>query len=133
MKHFQGEPKSTDLQLVEEELPPVRNGEFLVEAEYLSVDPYMRPYIQRFPVGVTMIGSQVAKIIESKHPDFPVGKRVVGYFGWRTHTIINQEMSSGDNFTGQKTTSCIRFKRFAIIIVFRSFRNARKHSILWSF
>ncbi|XP_029040257.1 prostaglandin reductase 1-like [Osmia bicornis bicornis] len=102
VKHFQGEPKSTDLQLVEEELPPVRNGEFLVEAEYLSVDPYMRPYIQRFPVGVTMIGSQVAKIIESKHPDFPVGKRVVGYFGWRTHTIINQEMSSGDNITGQK-------------------------------
>ena len=33
----------------------------LTEAVYLSVDPYMRPYTERIPVGVTMIGSQVAK------------------------------------------------------------------------
>lgn len=49
-----------------------------------------------------MIGSQVAKIIESKHPDFPVGKRVVGYLGWRTHTIINQEMLCENDLIGQK-------------------------------
>jgi len=60
-----------------------------VEAEYFSVDPYMRPYVQRLPLGVTMIGGQVAKIIESKNPDFPVGKRIVGNFGWRMHTIVN--------------------------------------------
>lgn len=60
-----------------------------MEAEYLSVDPYMRPYVQRYPVGITMIGSQVAKIVESRNPNYPVGKRVVGYLGWRTHTIIN--------------------------------------------
>lgn len=63
--------------------------EYLAEAEYFSVDPYMRPYVQRFPLGITMIGTQVAKIIESRNPDFPVGKRVVGQMGWRTHTIIN--------------------------------------------
>ncbi|XP_003701327.1 prostaglandin reductase 1 [Megachile rotundata] len=91
-KHFEGEPKPTDLQLVEEELPPVRNGEFLVEAEFLSVDPYMRPYVLRYPVGITMIGSQVAKIIESKNSDFPVGRKILGYFGWRTHTIVTQQM-----------------------------------------
>ncbi|XP_011690438.1 PREDICTED: prostaglandin reductase 1-like isoform X2 [Wasmannia auropunctata] len=89
VNHFVGEAKSTDLKLVEEELPPLQNGEYLVEAEYLSVDPYMRPYVQRFPRGITMIGSQVAKIIESKNPDFPVGKRIVGSLGWRTHTIVN--------------------------------------------
>lgn len=63
--------------------------EYLVEAEYLSVDPYMRAYVQRVSLGVTMIGSQVAKIIESKNSDFPVGKRIVGNLGWRTHTIVN--------------------------------------------
>lgn len=36
-------------------------SEVLVEALYLSVDPYMRPYMERFPVGATMIGGQVAK------------------------------------------------------------------------
>lgn len=72
--------------------------EYLLEAEYFSVDPYMRPYIQRFPVGITMIGSQVAKIIESKNPDFPVGKKVVANIGWRTHTIINPNAKSNVDF-----------------------------------
>jgi len=67
-----------------------------VQAEYLSVDPYMRVYMQKYPVGTTMIGAQVAKIIESKHPDFSVGKRVIGYFGWRTHTIINPKLDESD-------------------------------------
>lgn len=33
----------------------------LLEALYLSVDPYMRAYMERYPVGITMIGGQVAK------------------------------------------------------------------------
>ncbi|KAJ4443422.1 hypothetical protein ANN_05090 [Periplaneta americana] len=36
-----------------------------------------------------MIGLQVAKVIESRHKDFAVGKHVIGFFGWRTHTIAN--------------------------------------------
>lgn len=63
----------------------------MVEAEFLSVDPYMRAYTIRLPVGSTMIGSQVAKIVESKNPNYPVGKRVVGYLGWRTHTVFNPD------------------------------------------
>ncbi|GAB1862134.1 Prostaglandin reductase 1 [Camponotus japonicus] len=92
VKHFVNDPQPTDLQLVEEELPPLQNEEILVEAEYLSVDPYMRPYVQRYPVGITMIGTQVAKIVESKNPNYPVGRRLVGHFGWRTHTIINPKV-----------------------------------------
>ncbi|XP_968905.2 prostaglandin reductase 1 [Tribolium castaneum] len=86
-KQFEGLPKSTDLRLVEEELPPIKDGEFLAEAVYLSVDPYMRAYAPRLSLGRTFIGSQVAKIIESKNDKFPVGKYVVGEFGWRTHSI----------------------------------------------
>lgn len=58
---FVGEPKPTDIQLVEEDLPPIADGEFLAEAMYVSVDPYMRAYMSRYPVGVQMIGGQVAK------------------------------------------------------------------------
>lgn len=75
--------------------------EYLAEAEYISVDPYMRVYVQRLPVGTTMIGAQVAKIIESKHPDYPVGKRIVGYFGWRTHTIVNPKTDESDKILMQ--------------------------------
>lgn len=58
---FKGEPKLSDIQLVEEDLPDLKNGEILIEAIYLSVDPYMRPYMTRYPVGTPMIGGQVAK------------------------------------------------------------------------
>jgi prostaglandin reductase 1 len=58
---FKGEPKPSDFQLVEEDLPPIKDGEVLIEAIYLSVDPYMRPYMARFPVGSLMIGGQVSK------------------------------------------------------------------------
>ncbi|KAG8228085.1 hypothetical protein J437_LFUL000084 [Ladona fulva] len=87
VKRFEGEPKLSDLKIVEEELPPIKDGEFLCKAEWMSVDPYMRAYALRYPVGSVMVGAQVAEVIESKHPKFKVGQHVVGYFGWRTYTI----------------------------------------------
>lgn len=65
-------------------------AEILVQAEYLSVDPYMRAYNPFLPVGATMIGGQVAKIIESKSPEFPVGKSIVCWnLGWSSHGVFN--------------------------------------------
>jgi prostaglandin reductase 1 len=58
---FKGEPKLSDFKLVEEELPALKDGEILIEAQYWSVDPYMRPYMSRYPIGSQMIGGQVAK------------------------------------------------------------------------
>ncbi|KAJ8927307.1 hypothetical protein NQ314_020243 [Rhamnusium bicolor] len=94
-KQFDGFPKESDLKLTEEELPPLKDGEFLAEAVYLSVDPYMRAYAPRLPLGTTFIGSQVAKILESKNSNFPVDKYVVGQFGWRTHTISDGKPVAG--------------------------------------
>jgi len=90
-KRFQGEPKISDFELVEENLPALKDGEILTQAEYLSVDPYMRAYMIAYPVGVQMIGGQVAKIIESKNPRFPAGSSMFGEFGWRTLTISNPD------------------------------------------
>ncbi|XP_074027382.1 prostaglandin reductase 1 [Leptinotarsa decemlineata] len=86
-KQFDGFPKKDDLKLIEEDLPPIKNGEFLAEAVYLSVDPYMRAYAPDLKLGETFLGSQIAKIIDSKNPKYPVGQYVIGQFGWRTHTI----------------------------------------------
>ncbi|XP_030753536.1 prostaglandin reductase 1-like [Sitophilus oryzae] len=86
-RQFNGFPKEGDLKLVEEELPPIKDGEFLSQAVYLSVDPYMRKYAENLTLGQPFIGRQIAKIIESKNPNFPVGRHVFGNFGWRTHTI----------------------------------------------
>ncbi|XP_033223578.1 prostaglandin reductase 1-like [Belonocnema kinseyi] len=99
--HFDGEPKPSDLTLVEEELPPIKDGEYLVKAEYLSVDPYMRVYSLNIPVGSVMIGGQVATIIESKNPKFLVGQKILGRLGWRSHTIIDPKDGDKTTFMNQ--------------------------------
>jgi len=65
-------------------------SEFLAEGLYFSVDPYMRPYSASLVnEGTIMIGSQVAKVVESKSSEYPVGTLVVGYFGWRNMTVVD--------------------------------------------
>ncbi|XP_069048552.1 prostaglandin reductase 1 [Lepisosteus oculatus] len=91
-KHFEGFPQDSDFELKEQELPEPKDGEVLLEAVFLSVDPYMRPYSKvRMKEGDVMIGSQVAKVLESKDPRFPVGSYVVSNCGWRTHSICTGE------------------------------------------
>lgn len=58
---FKGEPKLSDFEVLEEDLPALKDGEILIEAISWSVDPYMRPYMARFPAKSQMIGGQVAK------------------------------------------------------------------------
>ncbi|XP_022920819.1 prostaglandin reductase 1-like [Onthophagus taurus] len=89
VKPFVGMPTADNVQIVEENLPEIKEGEFLAEAVYLSVDPYMRAYSNSYTLGQQLEGGQVAKIIESKNPQYPVGKHVMAYFGWRTHSIYD--------------------------------------------
>ncbi|KAI5104442.1 prostaglandin reductase 1 [Silurus meridionalis] len=89
-QHFEGFPKDSDFELKLEQLSEPKDGEMLVEAVFLSVDPYMRPFSRkRMKPGDVMIGTQVAKVIQSKNPAFPEGSHVVGRCGWRTHTVSN--------------------------------------------
>nr|XP_021185401.2 prostaglandin reductase 1 [Helicoverpa armigera] len=93
-KYFQGEPKKTDFTIVEETLPDLKDGEVLAEAEYLSVDPYMRAYMIGYKLPTDMIGGQVAKIIASRNSKYEVGKYLTGSFGWRTHTVLNPDVAN---------------------------------------
>ncbi|XP_066905896.1 prostaglandin reductase 1 isoform X2 [Halyomorpha halys] len=60
-ERFKGLPKKSDFKMVEEELPPLKDGDVLFEALYLSIDPYFRFMCKTLPIGVTMIGTQVAR------------------------------------------------------------------------
>ncbi|KAJ8382227.1 hypothetical protein SKAU_G00030050 [Synaphobranchus kaupii] len=87
-QHFEGFPKDSDFELRVEQISEPKDGEVLLEAIFLSVDPYMRPYSRtRMKEGDVMIGGQVAKVIQSKNPSFPVGSHVVAGLGWRTHGL----------------------------------------------
>lgn len=58
---FEGEVQLSNFELVEEDIPALQDDQFLVEAIYVSVDPYVRTLALNFPTGITMIGRQVAK------------------------------------------------------------------------
>ncbi|KAJ8023486.1 Prostaglandin reductase 1 [Holothuria leucospilota] len=88
-KQFTGTPKSTDVGIREINLPKLKDGEVLVECIAISVDPYQRVFISmgKLNVGDVMYGEQVAKVIESMNPDFPVGTHVTTFGGWSSHSI----------------------------------------------
>ncbi|XP_001365555.1 prostaglandin reductase 1 [Monodelphis domestica] len=87
-KYFEGPPTKSNFELKEVELPALKNGEVLLEALFLSVDPYMRVAVKKLlKEGDSMMGSQVARVVESKNSAFPVGSIVVANSGWTTHSI----------------------------------------------
>lgn len=61
VKEFKGEPTAANFELVDVDLPALKEGEILTSAEFLSVDPYMRPYMSNYKAPCTMIGGQIAK------------------------------------------------------------------------
>ncbi|GBP37200.1 Prostaglandin reductase 1 [Eumeta japonica] len=95
-KHFSGVPKRTDFKIVEEELPPLQDGQILAKAEFISVDPYLRSYNSSKTIPYDQFSFQVAEVIESKNPDYPVGSRVVSHEGWRDYIILSPNTKSSD-------------------------------------
>lgn len=86
-KHFEGHPTKSNFELKTVELPPLKNGEVLLEALFLTVDPYMRVMARDLKEGDTMMGQQVARVVESKNSALPIGTIVLASSGWTTHSI----------------------------------------------
>ncbi len=91
-----GLPRETDFRLVEAPIHGLKDGEVLVRAMYLSVDPYMRgrisgmkSYAAPVEVGELMVGGGVARVLESKNTGFAVGDVVDIYMGWQEYTVSN--------------------------------------------
>jgi len=95
--HFHGHPKPEDFELVEEELPALKDRQIRFHSLYLSVDPYMRPYTARMNPPFTMIGSSVAEVEESRHPDFKVGQTIVLMAGWMERGVVSPDTMGKDS------------------------------------
>ncbi len=91
-----GLPDASTFKMVETPIPALKDGEFLAKAMYLSVDPYMRgrisqarSYAQPVEVGGVMVGGGVARVVESKNPNFAAGDIVDVYMGWQEFIVSN--------------------------------------------
>jgi NADPH2:quinone reductase len=98
MKRPVGEPRSSDLVLVEESLRPLAEGEVLVRTLNLSLDPTnrlwmsdMRQYSPPVELGEVMRGIGIAEVMESRRDDMRAGDLVVGYTGWQEYCVAGDE------------------------------------------
>ncbi|WP_206998436.1 NADP-dependent oxidoreductase [Trinickia mobilis] len=81
-----------NFKLVETPLGALGPGQVRVRNHFLSLDPYMRgrmsdakSYAEPQPLNEVMIGGTVGVVVESNHPAFAAGDRVVGTLGWQEY------------------------------------------------
>jgi len=90
-----GEPRPTDFELVDVELPDPGADQVLIRNTYMSVDPYMRgrmndvkSYTPPFQLGAALDGGAVGEVVASNAEGLAVGDVVVHQLGWREHAVL---------------------------------------------
>jgi NADPH-dependent curcumin reductase CurA len=89
-------PVNPDIfEVVQQAIPSAGPGQILVRQTHMSLDPamfgWMSPaedsYIPPVALGEIMRSSGVGEVVESNHPDFAVGDRVMGLMGWTEYLV----------------------------------------------
>ncbi|HEV7912405.1 MAG TPA: NADP-dependent oxidoreductase, partial [Albitalea sp.] len=90
------EAGSDNFRLVDSETPPLADGQVLVRHHYLSLDPYMRgrmneskSYALPQPLDQVMLGGTAGEVVESRHPGFKPGDKVIGMGGWQEYSVVD--------------------------------------------
>jgi len=96
--YLSGLPTADNFRLVESPAPSPGDGEVLVKNLWLSLDPYMlgrmtqqKSYTKGVELGEVMTGEAVGEVVESKHPGFAPGEKVVGITGWQLYAAMKGE------------------------------------------
>ena len=91
-----GLPDKNTWALVETNISELKEGEFLIKCEYVSLDPAMRgwlndtrSYIPPVQIDEVMRAGGVGKVIASNNPDFKVGDSVYGQTGVQQYIITD--------------------------------------------
>ena len=94
----QGEATTGNFKLVATDTPALQDGQVLVRHHYLSLDPYMRgrmneskSYAASQALGEVMIGGTVGEVVDSRHPKYAAGDKVVGMGGWQEYSVVNAD------------------------------------------
>ncbi|MGJ8761761.1 MAG: NADP-dependent oxidoreductase [Polaribacter sp.] len=95
----QGKPTTSNFEFVTENTElAIKDGEILLEAAYVSVDPYLRgrmsdakSYVPPFQLNEPVQSGVIAKVTASKNDNFKEGDYVSGLLNWQT-----QQVSNGD-------------------------------------
>jgi len=90
-------PVESDFNLVESPIPEPQEGEVLVQAIWLSLDPYMRgrmrdvrSYATPVELDQVMVGGVAGRVIRSRTPALAEGDIVEGPLGWQEYAISDE-------------------------------------------
>lgn len=93
-----GKPTAENFEIVKAPAITLNNGELLLKARFISVDPYMRgrmsdakSYIEPYQIGKPIEGGVVAEVIESRSPQFSPGDAVIGMLQWKLVQAVSAE------------------------------------------
>ncbi|CAN7608438.1 NADP-dependent oxidoreductase [Phenylobacterium sp. LjRoot164] len=83
-----GLPVADDFALVQAPVGEAAEGQVLVEALWMSVDPYMRPRLDADqPLGKPLLGGGLGRVVQSRNPKFPEGTLVRHGAGFRRRFV----------------------------------------------
>jgi len=99
--HPDGPVTEQNFRLIEAPAAAPKAGEVLVKNLWLSLDPYMRgrmsqqkSYAKGVEVGEVMTGETVGEVVESKHPGFKQGEKVLTTqrMGWQLYGAMKGDV-----------------------------------------
>lgn len=104
--HPSGLPTAQNFRIDTQPVPVPGDGQVLLRTLYLSLDPYMRNlmeevgpgYAEPVPIGNTMVGGTVSRVIASRNSQFAVGELVLANAGWQDYALSDGSdlLSLGD-------------------------------------
>jgi NADPH-dependent curcumin reductase CurA len=92
------EERITDdtFELVEEPVPEIKDGEALVQTQWISLDPTNRAWIGPEPtylppvgIGEVMRALGLGRVVASKHDNYTKGQLVQGLIGWQEWAVAS--------------------------------------------
>lgn len=92
----EGLPSHDTWRIESSEIPKPKDGEFLLQQIYISLDPAMRgwitdrkSYLPPVQIGAVMRAASLGKVIESNNPLYPVGAFLYGTGGVQQYIVSN--------------------------------------------
>lgn len=89
-----GFPKVSDFNVEQVPISEPGEGEILIKASWLSLDPYMRArldeakgYAEPIQIGEVIIGAIVGEVLETRTPRFKIGDIIEGRLGWQSYAV----------------------------------------------
>ena len=89
-----GEPTAANFRLESASIPVPAEGQVVLRALYLSLDPYMRgrmsdakSYAAPVAIDAVMVGATVCRVETSRHTGFAEGELVLAYTGWQDYAL----------------------------------------------